>query len=158
MPMGAGSFHYELRRTADDRVDIALRGDLEGPSLSGLDTEIDALLDTLPPGGGVAFDLTAMTHCAPPGCRALARVQRKLGAHRCRTVWLANVPRIRGAAWWIVHASGDSGAMPVTDPHLIDHWLTTGQERPPEIGPQPCHARRRAEWLAPREESGRWSR
>lgn len=121
--MDCASFHYEIEHVAHDRAAIVLRGVLEGPSLPGLGDEVGLLLGGLPTGCGVVVDLTAVERCDRAACRTLARIQRRLKAHRCRTAWLAHRPRLRGAAWWVVHVAEDPNAMPVTDRRFAEQWL-----------------------------------
>lgn len=127
--MNHESFHYEIEHVTGDRAGIVLSGVLEGASLSGLGESVRNLLGGLPAGSGIVIDLTAVARCDPAACRTLARIQRRLKAHCCRTAWLAERPRLRGVAWWVVHAAQDPMAMPVTDRCFAERWLETGEQR-----------------------------
>lgn len=127
------AYAFLLRHDAD-RVHVALRGTLEGASLPDLGAAVDAQLDAVPTGTRVVVDLTEVSRCDRAACRALARIQRRFKAHQCRTAWLADRPRLRGAAWWIVHAAKDPQAMPVTSQRFADEWLTGDEERLDQVG------------------------
>lgn len=132
---------YELQRVARDRVSIVLRGELREASVSGLGHDLATLLSAaedsgLPSDSGIIFDLGDVERCDPAACRTLARIQRRLGAHGCRTAWLAHRPRLRGVAWWIVQAARDGHAMPVLDERAAEAWLAADGERG-DAGPEP---------------------
>lgn len=125
--MADAEFHYEFEQAEHGRICIVIHGMLVGSSLPGLDEE--TLLGRVPDGSEVVVDLTDVVQCDPAACRVLARVQRRLGAQGCRTAWLASRPRIRGAAWWIVHAARDPQAMPVANARFAEEWLEQGGSR-----------------------------
>lgn len=116
-------------------MSIVLRGELLESSVAGLDREVAAMLDDLPMDCGVIFDLEGAQRCDPKACRRLASIQRRLGAHGCRTAWLAHAPRLRGVAWWIVQAARDGHAMPVLDERAAEDWLAAQELRPDPMPP-----------------------
>lgn len=126
-------FRYEFERLGGERLRISLYGNVEGPELDGIASFVDHQLETLARGHEVLFDLTGVIRCDPQACRVLARVQRRLGAHGCRTAYLVKRPRIRGVAWWIVHASKDSAAMPAETMDVAEKWLAGDRERLDEL-------------------------
>lgn len=95
--------------------------------------EIDNALEGLSHSAEVLLDLTAVSECNIDACRALALMQRRIGSQGVRTAYLASRARIRGAAWWIVHASGDPHAMPVTDMGIAEQWFASDAKRVDEM-------------------------
>ena len=153
--MASASFHYEIEHVADDRAAIVLGGVLQGSSLPGLGEEVHRLLSELLWGSGVVVDLTAVAHCDPAACCTLARIQRRLKARDCRTAWLARRPRLRGVAWWIVHAAEDPRAMPVTERRFAEQWLLTDERRLDYLGALTHGALKRAERVLARRRNRR---
>lgn len=125
----SGTSYYELQRVARDRVSIVLRGELLEAAVMRLQRDVARLLGGLPSDSGIIFDLGAVVRCDPAACRKLATLQRRLGAHGCRTAWLAERPQLRGVAWWIVSAARDHHAIPVGDEPAAQAWLTAAEER-----------------------------
>jgi hypothetical protein len=125
-----GTAYYELQRVARDRLSVVLRGELLEAAVVRLHHDLAGLLDGLPSDSGIIFDLMGVVRCEPAACRKLATLQRRLGAHGCRTAWLVDRPRLRGVAWWIVSAARDPHAIPVLDEPAAQAWLTADDECP----------------------------
>ncbi len=117
-----GNATYDLVHR-EDRVHLVLHGNLEGESLPCVADALDALLSEIAEGSRVLIDLGNVESCDPAACRTLARIQRRLRDRGCRTAWLAQRPRLRGLALWIVYAANDPHATPVGDADLADAWL-----------------------------------
>ncbi|MCA9652441.1 MAG: STAS domain-containing protein [Myxococcales bacterium] len=113
-----------------------------------LAAEVERSLRVPPRVEQLLLELSEVRHIDVSTCRSLARLQRKVGALGIRTAFLAARPRVKGAAWWIVHAARDPLAMPVPDLPSAEEWLSGSSERLDEVDTSPGRARKER----PREE------
>jgi ABC-type transporter Mla MlaB component len=113
----------------EDRVHLVLHGSLEAESLPSVANALDALLAEIAEGSRVLVDLGNLERCDPAARRTLARIQRRLRDRGCRTAWLAQSPRLRGLALWVVYAANDPRATPVGDVDLAEAWLEGTEAR-----------------------------
>ncbi len=125
--------HYRVERVSEHRLIVRLRGAIRDLSARELQPQVLRTIRELTRPREILIELTEVTECTPAACRTLALLQRKLGSHGCRTAYLVDRPRLRGVAWWIVHAARDDAAMPVLCVELAERWLTGTRTRLDEL-------------------------
>ena len=135
---------YQPELVSARRVRVRLDGVLGREAIDQLRPKILDAIDRLPRRGELLLDLVEVTECTIATCRALALVQRKVGASGVRTAYLTGRSRIHGAAWWIVHASRDQHAMPVVNMEQAEQWLHGDAERLDELQARSTRALERA--------------
>jgi len=113
-------------------LEIQLSGTVSVESIDEITGQVEGLLAALPR-KTVLLDLTDVTECGIGACRRLAVLQRKIGAGGCRTAYLTDRARIRGVAWWIVHAAKDPRAMPTNTMAHAERWLEGSAMRIDEL-------------------------
>ncbi|MEM9455839.1 MAG: STAS domain-containing protein [Myxococcota bacterium] len=137
---------HQLAHVTGRRVCVRLDGVLSRRSIDGVRSQLDPLLEGLPADGEILLDLTEVTRCSIDACRALALMQRRIGSRGLRTVYLTSRSRIHGAAWWIVHASRDQHAMPVSDMGMAERWFASSAERVDDLLTHSARAVDRVSW------------
>ena len=116
-----------------DRLVVRLRGVLSREGVLDLGARLRGSLGERLPDSAVLLDLTEVTECGVEACQRMAVLQRKLGARGLRTAYLCDRARIHGAAWWIVHASKDQRATPVSTLEQAERWFDSRALRVDEL-------------------------
>ncbi|MEZ4453047.1 MAG: hypothetical protein R3B09_26540 [Nannocystaceae bacterium] len=108
-------------------VRVELRGSLNDAHQEAILASITGIIQDAPT--TVVIGLSALG-TYDPGLRAfLLELQRTVRGHQGRTVYVADRPRLRGLALWVVHMSEDPQAKIVSNMPAALEWLRITDER-----------------------------
>lgn len=117
----------------DDRLRIDLRGDLDVDEAQAVHEAVARELEQAGSLAAVLIDLTSLTGCSIFARSALVKVQESLKVTRCRTAYVADVPRFRGLALWVINLAEDPAAKSCANQQAAEQWLAGDASRLDEI-------------------------
>lgn len=113
-----GQLHVEISGVLSSTLTQQLWADL----LAWIARQPSARFDTL-------LDLRRVVDCSPDARAALVQVQKLLSTGARRTAYVANRPRLRGVALWVLHASEDAYGRAVATPEQASAWFQESRDR-----------------------------
>lgn len=108
-------------------VRLVLGADLDEAAKDALTAAVEAAISAQPT--TVLVEMSAITAYDPRLRGLLLALQRVISAHRGRAVYVADRPRIRGLALWVIHMAEDKEAKIVGNVAAAVEWLRGSEER-----------------------------
>lgn len=122
---------FEIQGPTAGILRVGLFGHLEEPVATRLEEELAHVLAPVAAAGlrGVVVDLCGLEECHVFARTVLVRVQKLFATKAKRTAYLADRPRFRGLALWVMHLADDSNAKAVMNEQQATDWLDGTSER-----------------------------
>jgi len=126
--MSASTPFFDIVERVPGRVDVTLRGQWSDADAEAYEKAMIAAV------AGktrvrVLINLSELVSCTLSVRQVLSGVQRKLGQSDCRTAYVANRPRLRSIALWVVHMAEDGEARSVPTQNQAEDWLLGETDR-----------------------------
>ncbi len=120
--------NFDIVQRSPGRVDVTLRGQWTDADARAYE---EALIKAVTEAARtrVLINLSELRNCSLSVRQVLSGVQRKLGEAKCRTAYVANRPRLRSIALWVVHMAEDGEARSVPTQNLAEDWLQGEEDR-----------------------------
>lgn len=126
--MSPNSQFFDIVERAPGRVDVTLRGQWSDADAQAYEEAmIQAVASKIRV--RVLINLSELVSCTLSVRQVLSGVQRKLGESNCRTAYVANRPRLRSIALWVVHMAEDGEARSVPTQNQAEDWLLGETDR-----------------------------
>ncbi len=126
--MSSSQSPFEIVERAPGRVDVTLRGQWTDADARAYE---EAMIGAVAGKTSVRLliNLSELVSCTLSRRQVLSGVQRKLGQSSCRTAYVANRPRLRSIALWVVHMAEDGKARSVPTQDQAEDWLLGQTDR-----------------------------
>jgi hypothetical protein len=120
---------YEISLAARDRMVVRVRGTLEHDTALSLERALTEQTAGLTGQACVLFDLTAFEECVLSARSVLVRLQKLISSRVRRTAFVADRPKARGLALWVMHLADDSNAKAVPNMAMAEAWFAQSTGR-----------------------------
>lgn len=122
-------FSYDCERSSRDSVSLRLRGSVGQEDISTIREELKTIRAEHEGSLNVLLDFTEVEQCDVKTRHELLELHKVLGRGKGRTAYIADRPRIRGIALWVIHHANDGRATVLGRASQAAQWFQRDDER-----------------------------